>query len=148
MISLPQKTEGRWVFGAGFLTPASALEGACKLTLKLHAVYPWKSAASTPPDPAAPAGRTGSVLFPFCFYVARFPPNPGQFCFLRGACCPDQVLPLCLPVQGEVKASLPQSPWQGWEVWREHVLWCFPLGCDCRLCYSTKRSFLFRGISF
>lgn len=116
------------MFRAGFLTPASALEGACKLTLilLLHAVYPWKSAAITPPDPAALTGHMGSVLFPFCFYVARFPPNSGQFCFLRGTCCPDKVLHLCLPVQGEVKASLPQSPSEGWEVWREHLSVAFP----------------------
>lgn len=89
-------------------------------------VCPWKSAAITPPHPAAPRGHTGSVLFPFCFYVARFPPNSGQFCFLRGTCCPDKVLHLCLPVQGEVKASLPQSPSEGWEVWREHLSVVFP----------------------
>lgn len=126
-MSLPLKTEGGWVFRAGFLTPGSALEGTCKLTLiLLHAVYPWKSAAITPPHPAAPRGRTGSVLFPFCFYVARFPPNSGQFCFLRGTCCPVKVLHLCLPVQGEVKASLPQSLSEGWEVWREHISVVFP----------------------
>lgn len=147
-MSLPQRTEGRWVFRAGFLTPGSALEGACKLTLKLlHAVYPWKSAAITPPHPAAPRGHTGSVSFPFCFYVARFPPNSGQFCFL-GASAALIVLHLCLPVQGEVKASLPQSPSRGGRCGESTFPWCFPLSCDCRLWYSTKRSFLFRGISF
>lgn len=62
------------MFRAGFLTPASALEGACKLTLiLLHAVYPWKSAAVTPRD-------TREVFCsPFVFMLRDFHQIQGSF---------------------------------------------------------------------
>lgn len=68
------------MFRAGFLTPASALEGACKLTLKLlHAVYPWKSAAITPLDPAAPTDTREVFCSPFAFMLQDFHQIQGSF---------------------------------------------------------------------
>lgn len=61
----------------------------------LHAEHPWKSAAVThSSEPAALTGHTGSVLLPFCFSFARFPPNAGQFYFLRGTVLPQESVTL------------------------------------------------------
>lgn len=98
------------MFRAGFLTPASALEGACKLTLilLLHAVYPWKSAAITPPHPAALTGHTGSVLFPFLFLCCKISTKFRAVLFpYRGTCCPDKSVTLVFTCagRGEGKSS-------------------------------------------
>lgn len=77
----PGKSEGRWVFRAGFPTPARALGGAHKPTL----IPPCPQVScrrSLLSEPTALTGHVGSVLLPVCFYFARFPPTAGQFCFL------------------------------------------------------------------
>lgn len=63
---------------------------------------------------------------PFVFILQDFHQNQGSFVSLGARAALIKVLHLCLPVQGEVKASLPQSLSEGWEVWREHVSVAFP----------------------
>lgn len=80
-MSLPQRTEGRWVFRAGFLTPGSALEGACKLTLKLlHAVcVPGNLLPSLLPIPLLQGDTLEVFCSPFVFMLQDFHRIQGSF---------------------------------------------------------------------